>query len=406
MAAAAAAGLIALALSWLGWPRLPQGKLDMTSLLEIIKISLAVVAGIGGVVALVVAYRKQRITEAGEAREHARLYAERFDKATDKLGSESPAVRLAGVHALASLADDWPGGRQMCIDVLCAYLRMPPEPEPDADQDPANHVTWRAMREVRATILRLIGTHLRYNDSISWAGAHLDFNGVVFDHGADFMGAQFSGVVSFDGAVFSGGTVSFSHTGFFGEPVSFAGAEFAGATVSFDEAMFSGVVSFDGAEFSSGTVSFSNASFFRDTVSFHEAVFSGGTVSFSNAEFWKGLVSFDGAEFSGLVSFDGAEFSSGTVSFARVKFSSGAVSFGRAEFSGGAIWFNDAEFSGGTVDLTEVADWSHPPAGLPEAAVGLQLPQSVPAETSEPRGHDVRRPETGDVGEETEVGPD
>ncbi|MFG1941341.1 hypothetical protein [Nonomuraea sp. NPDC048826] len=120
LAAASAVGLIVLALIGLGSPDLPRGELDVTNLLEVIKISLAVVAGVGGVVALVIAYRKQRLAEAGEAREHTKLYAERFDKATDKLGSEAPSVRLAGVHALAALADDWPGGRQMCIDVAAS----------------------------------------------------------------------------------------------------------------------------------------------------------------------------------------------------------------------------------------------------------------------------------------------
>jgi hypothetical protein len=32
------------------------------------------------------------------------------------------------VYALAGLADDWPENRQTCVDVLCAYLRMPYEP--------------------------------------------------------------------------------------------------------------------------------------------------------------------------------------------------------------------------------------------------------------------------------------
>ncbi|MFF3671698.1 pentapeptide repeat-containing protein, partial [Microtetraspora malaysiensis] len=227
LAAAAAAGLIVLTLVGLGSPDLPQGSLGVTDLLEVVKISLAVVAGVGGVVALVVAYRKQRLAEAGEAREHTKLYAERFDKATDKLGSGAPAVRLAGVHALAALADDWDGGRQMCIDVLCAYLRMPPEPEPDAEHDPGAHGAWRAMREVRATIIRLIATHLRESAPIPWIGADLDFTGVVFDNDANFMGAEFSGgLVTFRDAEFSGGTVTFRGAEFSGGTVWFGGAEF------------------------------------------------------------------------------------------------------------------------------------------------------------------------------------
>src|SRR6516164_8947278 len=59
----------------------------------------------------------------------------RFATAADKLGSEAPAVRLAGVYAMAGLADDWPENRQTCVDVLCGYLRMPYGPEPDVDID-------------------------------------------------------------------------------------------------------------------------------------------------------------------------------------------------------------------------------------------------------------------------------
>ena len=35
--------------------------------------------------------------------------------------------RLAGVYAMAQLADDWadPDARRQCVAVLCAYLRMP-----------------------------------------------------------------------------------------------------------------------------------------------------------------------------------------------------------------------------------------------------------------------------------------
>ncbi|MGW4641622.1 hypothetical protein ACWEN6_24080 [Sphaerisporangium sp. NPDC004334] len=124
-AAAGAVLLITVALSALGPLDLSAARPTVDQVLEVVKLSLAVVAGIGGVVALVVAYRKQRVTEAGESREQAKLFHERFTTAAGQLGHEVPAVRLAGVHAMAALADDWADGRQMCIDVLCAYLRMP-----------------------------------------------------------------------------------------------------------------------------------------------------------------------------------------------------------------------------------------------------------------------------------------
>jgi hypothetical protein len=85
-------------------------KLDAKTLFELVKLSFGVVAGAGALVALVVAYRRQRADEAGAHREATRLHTERFSQAVDKLGSDSPAVRLGGVHALTGLADDAPGG--------------------------------------------------------------------------------------------------------------------------------------------------------------------------------------------------------------------------------------------------------------------------------------------------------
>ncbi|WP_437054930.1 hypothetical protein [Streptomyces sp. enrichment culture] len=139
-------------------------KLDAKTLFGIVKLSFGVVAGAGALVALVVAYRRQRVDEAGAHREATRLHTERFSQAVDKLGSDSPAVRLGGVHALAGLADDALdiSLRQTCIDVLCAYLRLRYSPDPG--EGPAHleeHHHYLALREVRHTILRLIGDHYR-----------------------------------------------------------------------------------------------------------------------------------------------------------------------------------------------------------------------------------------------------
>jgi len=58
------------------------------------------------------------------AEQRTRTLNERFATAADRLCTDrSPAVRLAGVYAMAGLADDWPENRQTCIDVLCGYLR-------------------------------------------------------------------------------------------------------------------------------------------------------------------------------------------------------------------------------------------------------------------------------------------
>ncbi|WP_434091253.1 hypothetical protein [Streptomyces flaveus] len=73
-----------------------------------VKLSFGAVAGAGALVALVVAYRRQRIDEDAALREATRLHTERFTAAVSQLGEESAAVRLGGVHALADLADDAP----------------------------------------------------------------------------------------------------------------------------------------------------------------------------------------------------------------------------------------------------------------------------------------------------------
>jgi hypothetical protein len=232
----------------------PAEKISATTLFELLKISFAVVAGLGGLVALLVAYRRQKVTEAAqklaeaahalarqgeerahrsEAREATKLHNDRFATAAGQLGHDSPAVRLAGVHALAGLADDAPTRelRQTCIDVLCAYLRMPYASQPEDDAPEKDRLTFAGLQEVRHTIIRLITAHLREGATVSWQGHDLDFTGVVFD-GGDFTNASFSsGKVSFAGARFSGGHISFNLASFSGGHVSFA-AEFSGGRTS------------------------------------------------------------------------------------------------------------------------------------------------------------------------------
>ncbi|MGW7071811.1 pentapeptide repeat-containing protein [Streptomyces sp. NPDC054855] len=277
-------------------------KLDAKTLFDLVKLSFGVVAGAGALVALVVAYRRQRIDEASAHREATRLHTERFSQAVDKLGSDSPAVRLGGVHALAGLADDAPdtGLRQTCIDVLSAYLQLPYTPDPGEDPTHrAEHHHYLALRKVRHTILRLIGDHYRRPKGThrSWQGCDLDLTGVTIDGNIDFSGAVFScAVVSFRGAVFSGATVSFRGAEFSEGVVDCVGAVLSGGLVDFGQAVFSGAtVSFRDAVFSDGSMHFGGAVFAGGIVSFGQAVFSGGFVYFREAVFSGAAVSFQGA---------------------------------------------------------------------------------------------------------------
>ncbi|MFD3585759.1 pentapeptide repeat-containing protein [Streptomyces sp. NPDC058683] len=230
----AAAVLVAAAVFYTGWDLLgarelkPEHRIDSKTLFDLVKLSFGVVAGAGALVALAVAYRRQRVDEDGALREATRLHTERFTAAVAQLGDASPAVRLGGVHALAGLADDAPTRdlRQTCIDVLCAYLRLPHTNEADlpANDTEARHA-YRAVREVRHTVIRLIRDHLRLapEDPHSWQGHDLDLTEVSFD-GGDLSFAVFSGMVDFRGPTFSGTTVDFGFARFSGT-VDFRGAE-------------------------------------------------------------------------------------------------------------------------------------------------------------------------------------
>jgi uncharacterized protein YjbI with pentapeptide repeats len=374
-----AALLVAAAVFYTGWDLLgarglkPEHRIDSTTLFDLVKLSFGVVAGAGALVALVVAYRRQRVDEDGALREATRLHTERFTTAVAQLGEESAAVRLGGVHALAGLADDAPTRelRQTCIDVLCAYLRLPYTAETDLPPgDTAARHAYRALREVRHTVIRLIRDHLRLppEHSHSWQGHDLDLTDVTFDGGdlsravfsggtVDFGGVTFSGgTVDFTEAVFSGGTVDFSRATFSGGTVDFTEAVFSGGTVDFTEATFSGgTVLFTEAVFSGGTVDFTEATFSGSTVDFTEAAFSGSTVRFTAALFSGGTARFTEAAFSdGMVLFTEALFSGGTVRFTKATFSGSTVHFFMAAFSGSTVDFHRAVFSGGAVDFGEV----------------------------------------------------
>jgi uncharacterized protein YjbI with pentapeptide repeats len=332
-----------------------------------------------------------------------RVLNERFATAAEQLGSDKPpAVRLAGVYAMAGLADNWADNRQTCIDVLCAYLRLRYGREPRHGEKA--QMAFQDDREVRHTVIRVIAAHLRGDATVSWQGRNFDLAGVVFD-GGSFDGAQFTGgQVSFNGANFTDGGVFFNAAKFTGGQVDFAGAQFTGGRVDFGSAQFTGAevrfygakftggtVHFDGAQFNGGMVSFERAKFTGGMVDFSYAKFTGAIVEFMNAEFTGGEIDFAFAEFTGgavafpfakfttggTVSFNSAKFATGgQVSFDAAKFTGATVHFGAAKFTGATVRFNGAEFTpGGTVDFSSAIGWSHPPLfdwkGKPPAGVTL-----------------------------------
>lgn len=93
--------------------------------------------------------------------------AERFKTAAEFLGNKQSAVRLAGVYALISLADEVSELRLTCVEILCAYLRRGDAPTGDD--------------VVRLVIVDEISRHIRNETpaEISWSEFDLDLDGVT-----------------------------------------------------------------------------------------------------------------------------------------------------------------------------------------------------------------------------------
>jgi hypothetical protein len=257
LALAVAVFVAAFVAIWLGLgtPRLrPDAGFTTSDQLETVKLALAVVAGVGGVVALVVAYRRQGVIEEENARarvavrrDDTRLFTERFNTATTQLGHDRAAVRAAAVYAVTGLADDAPTPqlRQTCISVLCAYLRMPYEPDPTAP-------TWvQGEREVRQAVMGVIRSRLApHPDPLpSWNGFAYNLRGAVFDglwlRGVEVGPGTF---LNFADCRFVGGPVDLTGTRFVGGRATFAGHVLeAGATLLVDGVVVEGTP-FDGPD--------------------------------------------------------------------------------------------------------------------------------------------------------------
>lgn len=330
-------------------------------ILENLKVALTVVGGIGGIVALTVAYRRQKWLETDEAgrRDKQQALHTRYGAAVNQLGHENPTIALTGVYALANLADQWQDQRQQCVDVPCSYLRLPWDWQPPSDQPPNEHPrdsvrTTTAVRpsttgeaEVRKIITRTIADHLRATTSQatgppSWSNLSMDFTGATLPE-SNFQDCTFdakttwANVTFLDIAQFTGAKLT--------KEAEFHGAKFTGHAM-FARADFRGAAWFLNAEFEKDA-SFSGATF-QDAAGFKGAKFSGGA-AFVQTRF-EGAVGF-GAEFSGNTLFQGANFAGGAtfdgVTFPDVARFNQAVFAGKAGF-GKATFCENADFSEAT----------------------------------------------------------
>lgn len=376
--------------------------------IEAIKIGLSVGAGTGGAFALLLAFRRQSLTERTQA--HAediardstfdatqRRVTELYSSAVEQLGHDKPAVRLGGLYSLERLAQDQREHRQTVVDVVCAYLRMPFQayieasprrresaPDPDANGDSSNTPQYspgdlsqiRQELQVRLAAQRLLARHLVLDipensldesavlPETHWQGIQIDLRGaslVALDfsrchlYQADFRDAHFSGETMFNNAYFS--EVAHFDDAQFTEDTTFTGAQFARAA-HYCGAQFGNTVRFNGSHFSGKAlflgVLFSGEALFFDARFDREAIFG-------NARFGK-VATFDKTHFARVAAFDDAQFGEDAyfgdmqfdedAFFGNVQFSGEAAfgkcaidTFGASRFNGDA-WFDKCRFSG------------------------------------------------------------
>lgn len=165
------------------------GRVAEDRLFDITRATATVAGVLGAVFAILYAYRKQRVEEADSRRKDSELLSKRFQEAANQLGHERPPVRLAGVYAMSKLADDWPEQRQECVDVLCAYLRLPSPDGASAKQAESDGVVRRAIfDQIRLKTERDLPRRQ------SWSDLRLDLSG-IFARNLDFFHCRFENLV-------------------------------------------------------------------------------------------------------------------------------------------------------------------------------------------------------------------
>ncbi|WHT20457.1 pentapeptide repeat-containing protein [Crossiella sp. CA-258035] len=261
---------------WQAARALPEPEATKAQI-EAIRTGLTTSAGVGAALALLLAVRRQRATEAGlglqdadlaqkeqaaaDARHDAaeKRITELYTKAADQLGSDKAPVRLAGLYALERLGQVNPDHRQTIVDVVCAYLRMP-------------HDRGEQERQVRLTAQRILRSHLALPDEASpddrarfWPDIDLDLSeavlldfdlnrcevrslrlrGATFNGSADFIRVKVGQVADFSGVTFAG-PARFDQAAL--QFTLFVEARFL-RDASFGSTRFNGTPSFSGAAF-------------------------------------------------------------------------------------------------------------------------------------------------------------
>lgn len=172
---------------------------------QIVILALGGVVGIIGVALSMSRHGEEQLTAArnseSAARDQKRLEAERvtelrsrFVTLVDLLSDEErPLSRIAAIHGLGALADDWAlfarnDEANVCANIIAEYLRSPPSDPSDTD----------AEINIRTTAFSVIGEHLKKDAICSWGGFRISLAGADIFFDADLSGMTLTDSGRFD----------------------------------------------------------------------------------------------------------------------------------------------------------------------------------------------------------------
>ena len=288
--------------SWQRWLTNWRGAGVGAGSLDLVKVSLTTIGGIGGTGYLVIKYRERASAERAERDAEQNRAEQRLLSGVQQLGSGSPQVRIAGVYSLADVADTHRGEyRQRVVSILCGYLRTQRgewetavNEQEGLEQSSKEKVYVSHDGAVESTVLEVLVRHLRkrrektkhreavtqlVEDDQLWCDCTIDLHDAVLTEIADFRGATFTGYADFRGATFTG-------------------------YANFRDATFTNDANFSGATFTNDA-NFWGATFTNDA-NFWDATFT-NDANFWDATFTNGVY-FWGATFTGYANFSGATF--------------------------------------------------------------------------------------------------
>ena len=281
--------------------------------LDLVKVSLTTIGGIGGTGYLVIKYRERASAERAERDAEQDRAEQRLLSGAQQLGSGSPQVRIAGVYSLASVADTYRGEyRQRVVSILCGYLRtqrgewrtiVNEQKGPEQSSEEKVYVSHDGA--VESTVLEVLVRHLRkrrektkhreaitqlVEDDQLWCDCTIDLHDAVLTEIANFGGATFTNVAYFWGATFTNvanfGGATFTNNANFGGATFTNVANFQGATFNryayFWDATFTNNANFWDATFNVANferATFTNVANFWDATFNHDANFWDATFS-------------------------------------------------------------------------------------------------------------------------------